>query len=66
MILALLSLTLAGVAIGIFALIFEFLPEHLGAFLELALSGGATFAFVISPFFPGGFPSLESLRHTVD
>ena len=54
MILALFILTLAVVA----ALFFEFLPEHLSAFLELALTCRAAFALVISPFVAGGFPTF--------
>jgi hypothetical protein len=58
MILSFLILTLAVVA-----LVFEFLPHHLVAFLDLPLSSRAAFAFVISPFFAGGFPAFESLCH---
>jgi hypothetical protein len=58
MILSLLILTLAVVA-----LVFEFLPHHLIAFLDLPLPSRAAFAFVISPFFAGGFPAFESLWH---
>ena len=59
MILSFLILTLA-IAVAV-ALVFEFLPEHLSSLLELALTCRATFALIISPFFAGGFPTLESL-----
>jgi hypothetical protein len=59
MILSFLILTLA-VAVAA-ALVFEFLPEHLSPFLELTLTCRTTFALIISPFFTGGFPTLESL-----
>ncbi len=58
MILSFLILTLAVVA-----LVFEFLPHHLVAFLDLPLPSRAAFAFVVSPFFAGGFPAFESLCH---
>jgi hypothetical protein len=58
MILSFLILTLAVVA-----LVFEFLPHHLVAFLDLSLPCRAAFAFVVSPFFAGGFPAFESLCH---
>ncbi len=54
MILALFMLTLAVVA----ALVFEFLSEHLSAFLELALTCRTAFALVVSPFFARGFPAF--------
>jgi hypothetical protein len=55
-----LSLFVTVLAVVVAALFFEFLPEHLGAFLELTLAGRATFTFVISSFFPGGLPAFES------
>jgi hypothetical protein len=59
MILSFFILTLAfAVAV---ALVFEFLPKHLRPFFELALTCRTTFALIISPFFAGGFPTLESL-----
>jgi hypothetical protein len=58
-ILALVILTLAVVI----ALVFEFLPKHLSAFLELALTCRTAFTLVISPFFAGGFPAFQSLCH---
>jgi hypothetical protein len=58
MILSFLILTLA-----VIALVFEFLPHHLVAFLDLPLPSGAAFAFVVSSFFAGGFPAFESLCH---
>jgi hypothetical protein len=61
-----LSLSILALAtIVALALVFEFLPEHLSPFLELALPCRTTFAFVISPFTAGGFPALESLCHIV-
>lgn len=52
---------LALTAVVTVALLFEFLAQHLGSFLELALSCRAAFAFIISPFTAGGFPAFESL-----
>jgi hypothetical protein len=58
-----LSFLAGAVAVVVFALLFEFVSEHLSAFLELALTSRAAFAFVVSPFIAGGFPAFESLCH---
>jgi hypothetical protein len=63
MILSFLVAAVAVVAVVVFALLFEFVAEHLSAFLELALTCRAAFAFVVSPFIAGGFPAFESLCH---
>jgi hypothetical protein len=56
-----LSFFILACAVVVFALVFEFLAEHLSPFLELALACRTAFALVISPFFAGGFPSFETL-----
>jgi hypothetical protein len=53
-------ISILAIAVAV-ALVFEFLPEHLSPFLELALTCRATFALIISPFFAGGFPTLKPL-----
>ena len=58
MILSFLILTLTVVIV---ALVFEFLPQHLCSLLELALTCRSTFPLIVSPFFTGGFPPLETL-----
>jgi hypothetical protein len=52
-------------AVEIVALVFEFLAEHLGAFLELTLTSRTTFPFIVSPFITGGFPPFKSLCHII-
>jgi hypothetical protein len=58
MILSFFILTLAVVVV---ASVFKFLPEHLSAFFELALTCRTAFTLIVSPFFAGGFPPLETL-----
>ena len=48
-----LSLFILTLAVVIIALVFEFLSEHLSAFLELALTCRTAFTLIISPFFAG-------------
>jgi hypothetical protein len=63
MILSFLVSAVAVIAVVVFALLFEFVSEHLSSFLELALTCRTAFSFVISPFVAGGFPAFESLCH---
>jgi hypothetical protein len=53
-----LSFLVSAVAVIIFALLFQFVSEHLHPFLELALTCRAAFALVVSPFIAGGFPAF--------
>jgi hypothetical protein len=58
MVLSFLVAAVAVIVFVVFALLFEFVSEHLSAFLELALTSRAAFAFVVSPFVAGGFPAF--------
>jgi hypothetical protein len=63
MVLSFLVSAVAVIAVVVFALLFEFVAEHLSSFLKLALTRRAAFALVVSPFIAGGFPAFESLCH---
>jgi hypothetical protein len=60
MILSLFRLVIFVVVATVFL---ELVAKHLVAFFNLSLPSRATFPFVVSPFFAGGFPAFELPRH---